>query len=165
MATTYDLISSQTLGSSAASITFSSIPSTYTDLRVVLVGTVTTTGNIPKLTFNGITTNTYSYTHFVGDGTSTISTSAASQTYIYTGVGAQFLSTVPAFNAIDIFSYAGSTNKTVLFSLNADSNGTGYVDYGVGLWRSTAAITSLTLTITSNFLAGTTAQLYGIKAA
>ena len=165
MAVTYEPISTTTLGSASATITFSSIPATYTDLRIILTGTTSTAGNIPKLTFNGITTTTYSRTDLVGNGTTATSSTAATQAYIYTGVGAQFWTTTPAFNIIDIFSYAGSTNKTVLYSLNSDNNGSGQVDYGVGLWRSTAALTSATLTVNSTFNIGTIATLYGIKAA
>ena len=65
--------------------------------------------------------------------------------------------------AIDIFSYAGSTFKTALSNQNIDNNSTGWVFRSVGLWRSTSAITSLTITNSSNQLAaGTTASLYGI---
>ena len=67
---------------------------------------------------------------------------------------------------IDIFSYAGSTYKTMLNSLSNDLNGSGKVISEVGLWRSTAAITSLTLTADSTSMAAnTTLTLYGVKSA
>jgi hypothetical protein len=65
----------------------------------------------------------------------------------------------------DIFSYAGSTNKTVLNKVATDKNGSGGVEYNVGLWRSTSAITSISLTLEASaqdFPVGTTATLYGI---
>jgi hypothetical protein len=166
MAATYEPISTQTLGAAAGTITFSSIPATYTDLRFVLTGTCGTSGNIPKMTFNGITTTTYSRTDVWGVGSGAGgSTTGGTQTGILLGVGSQWWSTTPSVNQLDVFSYAGSTNKTVLYSLNSDNNGSGQVDYGVGLWRSTAAITSVTFTMPTNFQIGTTATLYGIKAA
>ena len=72
--------------------------------------------------------------------------------------------TTPHFLLVDVFSYAGSTNKTCLMEISHDRNGSGYVERAVGLWRSTAAITSVTITLnTGNMAIGTTATLYGIK--
>jgi hypothetical protein len=78
------------------------------------------------------------------------------------GIGA--LGTTPnVLITADIFSYAGSTFKTCLNSYSSDNNGSGYAGRLVGLWRSTAAITQVSLLVTgSNFNAGTTATLYGI---
>ena len=68
---------------------------------------------------------------------------------------------------VDIFSYAGSTNKTALASFSNDRNGAGGVAANVGLWRSTSAITTIKwyAANSENLAAGTTATLYGIKAA
>jgi hypothetical protein len=71
--------------------------------------------------------------------------------------------TIPFLTTVDIFSYAGSTYKTALSTASADQNGSGAVIYSVQLWRSTAAITSFTISASSgNLSSGTTAQLYGI---
>ena len=67
MPTTYEPIATQTLGSAAATITFSSIPATYTDLRLVLVGTSTISAN-PKINFNSDTATNYSQTILSGNG-------------------------------------------------------------------------------------------------
>ena len=62
--------------------------------------------------------------------------------------------------------YAGSTYKTMLTMDSNDLNGSGSVETTVGLWRSTAAINTITLSANADtFAAGTTATLYGIKAA
>lgn len=167
MTATYDSIATTTLGSAASSITFSNIPATYTDLRLVLVGTRETAGNSnPLLRFNNIGGTSYSQTILYGDGSSASSardTNASSINMTFFGVGVG--STVRMYTA-DIFSYAGSTNKTVLVENNEDSNGSGSIGRRVGLWRDTAAITqvSVTLTLSNNFAIGTTATLYGIKA-
>jgi hypothetical protein len=64
---------------------------------------------------------------------------------------------------MDFFSYAGSTNKTVLIEISQDYNGSGVVQRSVALFRDTAAITRLDLTaVGTTFAIGTTATLYGI---
>ena len=165
MATTYDLISSQTLGSSAATITFLSIPSTYTDLRLVLVATSSSALAGPRIQFNSDTATNYSYTNLKGDGTTATSNLSTNNNYLQVqGIN---LTSTPSFFNYNIFSYAGSTYKTVLTTSSQDYNGSGTVQNQVGLWRSTAAITSLTLSGTGAFTfdTGTVATLYGIKAA
>lgn len=172
MPTTYEPIATTTLGSASNTITFTSIPSTYTDLRLVLVGAsnrAATGTTAASMRFNGITASAYSNTTLNGDGASATSDVFTSQSQVVTNtllmpnaleVGRLSLSTV------DIFSYAGSTNKTVLATGNADLNGSGSVVRSVGLWRDTAAITQINLLFTNvaySFIAGTTVTLYGIK--
>ena len=160
MAATYEPITTQTLGSAAASITFSSIPATYTDLRVVMTNT-TSNGADVYLRFNGDTASNYSLTNTIANGT----TAASNQYANLTSLNVLYTSTtVPSISMLDIKSYAGSTYKSVLFNGSADFNGSGYIIKGSGLWRSTAAITSILMTA-SNFSIGTTATLYGILAA
>jgi hypothetical protein len=154
-------IATTTLGTASATITFSSIPATYTDLRLVLTGwpDVTTTIGVQ---FNSDTGSNYSRTRLYGDGTSAGSDRNTSQVYL--GSGSLFSTTAPGLLTIDIFSYAGSTNKTALCTASSDQNGSGQVQRNVGLWRSTAAITSIYLYCVGgvDFQSGTTATLYGI---
>lgn len=163
---TYEPIATQTLASAAASITFSSIAASWTDLRVVLIATNDTSSNAPTLQFNGDTATNYSLTYIDGNGTTAASGSSVNRSNIFfDGLGS---ATYPLMWTIDIFSYAGSTNKTCLTTGSSDFNGAAgsYVHRMVGLWRSTSAITSINLYKTSNnFAIGTTATLYGIKAA
>jgi hypothetical protein len=164
MATTYDPIATTTLGSAASSISFSSINSAYTDLRVVLVGTTTAAGDW-NLTYNGTTTG-YSMTYMFGDGTSASTSRVSNAANINMTRALSTSTTIPTMYQIDIFSYAGSTNKTCLFSGSEDLNGLGVTNRGVGLWQNTAAITTVTITMPSTtFAVGTIATLYGIKAA
>ena len=153
-------IATTTLGSAASTITFSSIPATYTDLRLVLVGTGSSSGVNVNLRLNNDSGTNYSQTSLVGNGSAASSyrsTSASqfsdSQTY--------FDATVK-MKTFDIMSYAGSTNKTVLFSGYGDMNGSGAVESNVGLYRSTSVINRIDLSVVISFLAGTTATLYGI---
>lgn len=163
MPATYEPIATTTLGSATKSITFSSIPATYTDLRVVLVGTIQTAADFYEVTFNG-TTSGYSWTHLSGDGSADASGRITSNTKWVPNLPLAGSTTIPMLSTVDIFSYAGSTFKTGLMETSADLNGSGRVIRSVGLWQNTAAITSIKLEVQSyNWNTGTTATLYGIK--
>jgi hypothetical protein len=159
---TYIPIATQTLGSAASSITFSSIPSTYTDLRLVFSGTAVGGGNF-LVQYNGDTATNYSFTELYGTGSSASSTFGTTQSSInLTQAGGMPTTTV--MMAFDIFSYASSINKTCLATYSNDENGSGTVEFTVGLWRSTAAITSIKIFPSSSygFVSNTTATLWGI---
>jgi hypothetical protein len=165
MASTYEKIATTTLGSTSATITFSSISSAYTDLRIVLSSTMSLAGRYNYMTFNSDTGANYSHTYIMGQGTTASSSYNNNDTRIPVDDNQQNGSstTIPTFSTIDVFSYAGSTNKTVLNTVQADQNGSGAVMYKVALWRSTAAINTITFTTSSStFAAGTTATIYGI---
>jgi hypothetical protein len=161
---TYEPIATQTLGSAAASITFSSIAASWTDLRVVIVATAdTATRN--QITFNSDSGSNYSRTYLFGNGSAT-STGTNSNGTLITADAGSISTTIPQLISINLFSYAGSTYKSILWDAANDNNGSGNVYTGVGLWRNTAAITSITLTAGgNNYAIGTKATLYGIKAA
>ena len=165
MAATYEPIATTTLGSAASSITFSSIPATYTDLRLVFTGTGSS--NLSSILFrlNSDTAANYSFTYIAGSGTAAASargTSTTSFFWDYTGIS----TTIPHFYTVDLFSYAGSTYKTVLATTQEDNNGSGSITNAVGLWRSTAAINTIAIIPQAgNLNAGSTATLWGIKAA
>lgn len=159
---TFEPIATTTLGSAAATITFNSIGSGYTDLRLVITA-LQGSGNNIALRFNSDSGTNYSRTRLIGNGTSATSTRATDDTEI--DLNREGLSsTNPSVYDINIFSYAGSTNKTLLVSANEDRNGSGSVMRVVGLWRNTSAITSILITSLSadTMGAGTTATLYGI---
>lgn len=162
MAKTYEPIATTTLGSATSTINFSSIPSTYTDLRVVLVWQGSA-ANSSRYYFNNDTTTLYSETQIVGDGASASSSSTTNQSYLYLSGAGGAPTTYPGLTTLDIFSYSGSTYKTTLLTTSDDRNGSGYVIRKVGLYRSTSAINRLDFTINgANFNAGTTATIYGI---
>lgn len=162
---TYEPIASQTLGSAAASVTFSSIPQGYTDL--VLVGSIKTGANTyqPILRFNGDSGSNYSSTVVAGDGSSASSNRHTNQNGIYANPGPG-VGTAGNFWPwiIQIQNYANANvNKTVLHRFN---NSQSYVVAGVGLWRNTTAITSITLVAeagSSDFQSGSTFSIYGIQ--
>ena len=162
MPATYEKIATTTLGS-AGTIEFTSIPATYTDLRIVLVSKSVYNGQNVQFRFNGDSGTNYSYTYLRGDGSSATSFRQTNRNFGY--FSDESSDTYPNMGTLDIFSYAGSTFKTVLATYADDRNGSGYVFNTVSLWRSTAAITSVALSpsnFTDNFQSGTTATLYGI---
>jgi hypothetical protein len=165
MASTYEPIATTTLGSATASITFSSIPSTYTDLRIV-TSILGTTNNGLRVHFNTTSlTGLYSFTNLVGDGTSATSGRNSNTDYISPATNVNS-TTIPNFFTLDVFSYTGSTYKTILSTGQEDANGSGSVNRIVTLWRDTSAVTSVIIkTSSGTFAAGTTATLYGIKSA
>jgi hypothetical protein len=164
MPATYEPIATTTLGSAASSITFSSIPATFTDLRVVWTGISTINVVSMRLRFNADSSSNYSNTSLFGDGSAAGSGRNTNRTQIDLPPTGGVSTTVPTFITVDVFSYAGSTFKTVLATGQDDRNGSGYVTRDVGLWRSTSSITELALSLSSgNFATGTTATLYGIK--
>jgi hypothetical protein len=164
---TYDKIATTTLGSAASSITFSSIPGTYTDLKFVLTGTTASAADL-AIQYNTDTGTNYSGTFLSGTGSAANSTTngPSASNILLQSQGASS-TTIPAMSAVDVFSYAGATYKTCLIIASTDQNGAGAVETGVGLWRSTAAITSIKIFGNGgvNLSTGTTATLYGIKAA
>jgi hypothetical protein len=163
MPSTYEPIATTTLGSAASSITFSSIASSWTDLRLVLVATAASNANF-AFRFNSDSGSNYSRTRLAADGSSVTSSRNTNQTELQL-TSSFSIGTTPVMRTLDIFSYAGSTNKTVLFEEINDLNGSGGLNKQVGLWRNTAAITLINFFAQSatNFAAGTTATLYGIK--
>ena len=160
---TYTPIATQTLGSAAASITFSSIPGTYTDLRLVLTCTTSVADSV-IVQYNADTATNYSAVLLTGSGTAATSTDTTSATSIRLHNVGQTSTTVPETFSLDVFSYAGATNKTALATSATDTNGAGSVELTCGLWRSTSAITQVTLKLFggNNFATGTIATLWGI---
>jgi hypothetical protein len=161
---TYEPIATTTLGSAAATIDFTSINSSYTDLKVVIVGNTVSAAATIGLRINSDSSSNYTGTYLGGDGSTTYSAERTSSAQLYLGYYNTFGTTIPTMLSLDFFSYAGSTFKTFLINWANDQNGAGYSTRGVGLWRSTSAINTLSFfPASNNFAAGTTATLYGIK--
>jgi hypothetical protein len=114
------------------------------------------------VTFNGDTGSNYSITFLQGDGSSAISGRASNQTTMDTAY-------MPNYSDLGVLTYNinNYSNTTTYKTLLSRSNqaGSGVFAY-VGLWRSTAAINSITIYGgTNNIVSGSTFTLYGIKAA
>ena len=169
MPATYEPIATTTLSSSAATITFNSISSAYTDLRLIIVGrsddTVNNTVGV-FFRYNNDTGANYSRTALFGDGSAVTSVRSSGATNIFAGHLPASASGFTGFGLgqFDVFSYAGSTFKTALSNFSSDRNGAGWSWVNVGLWSSTSAITRIDFyPAAGNWAVGTTATLYGIK--
>jgi hypothetical protein len=165
---TYSPIATTTLGSAAASYTFSSISGSYTDLVLVCQVQQVTDGEDLAIQVNSDTGSNYSRTYICGDG----STAHSGRSTAATSIVLDHHATPPtsssfSVNVINFENYSNTTtNKTIIARSNSLSTYGGSVGV-VGLWRSTSAITSITVfcTNSSNMKTGTTLTLYGIAAA
>jgi len=166
---TYKLISAVTVGSGgAASIDFTSIPQTYTDLKLVISPRDAYAGPFDgiKLTFNGNTTG-YSERYLQGTGTATASGSSSGNAFGSGGTGNAATSTASIFGNIEIYipNYIGATNKSFSTDSVAENNATAtQMLLYANLWSNTSAITSISLAPYQpvNFSQYSTAYLYGI---
>jgi hypothetical protein len=164
MAITYEPIQTFThSGASTTLVTLSSIPSTYTDLVVVAnVLYSADGGNYIGIRFNGDSSALYSSTPLVGNGTSYNSYRASGDTKI-----AFYAASTATYTAVQmhINNYANTTtNKAVL--LTSSSVSSSNIEARVGLYRSTAAISNMSLFFpNASIAAGTNVTIYGIKAA
>jgi hypothetical protein len=165
MASTYEKIATTTLGSSATTVTFSSISGAFTDLVAVITAKANTSADV-YVRCNSDSGTNYSYTGLSGSG------SAASSFRVSNTSNGMLL---------DNLGYADNNNNQIIIAqFNNYSNTTTYktsiarsnnaatgVDALVGLWRSTSAINELTfrLNSTHSYQVGTVITLYGIKAA
>lgn len=159
----------------AASVTFSSIPSTYTHLQVRMIARSTRTGinrDYASFYFNSDTGANYRGHNLNGDGSSA---SAGDDYGFTTEMGVFWLagndSGTNVFGAavMDILDYANTNKyKTTRTLSGIDVNGTnGNITLNSGLWMSTSAISSITIKPTSgttNWMQYSSFQLYGVKA-
>jgi hypothetical protein len=156
---TYVALDKITVGTATASVTFSSIPSTYTDLVIVTSIQRTATGNT-RIRFNGDTGTNYSTTYIEGNGTAASSVRVTNQTYMTLDYSNSTSSWVPSI--ANIMNYANTTTNKTIINRTGDA-GVVVLAYAQ-LWRNTAAINSITLLSDTTFAAGSTFSLYGIKA-
>jgi hypothetical protein len=158
---TYTPLATVTLGSSASSVTFSSIPATYRDLILVCLAGFSDTGITARIRFNNDFGSNYHLVSLRGNGT-TASTRSSS------GTGSAFLSdTTPSATTtrlqlnVSVIDYS-ATDKHKMVLSRADNASAG-TDLVTNRWANTAAITSMAITpSTGTWSAGSTFNLYGI---
>lgn len=165
MATTYTPIATQTLGTATTTVTFSSIPSTYTDLIMIVTAKTDVAGssyNFLRVRFNNDSTSTYSMTFMGGDGSVTGSGRYSTQNLLYAGLATQASSTDFGQSILQFQNYSNTTTyKTMLSRGNTAGS---QVNATVGLWSSTSAINRIDIIYPSqNYAIGCTFTLYGIK--
>ena len=162
MASTFTPIATTTLGSAQASYTFSSIPSTYTDL-VIEIFTKNSAGTVYGVfcELNGDTSSLYSSTMLWGTGSAASSINYANRTSM---VGGWLGNTEFGVAQYNIMNYANTTTYKTMLGRFSDPNTTSRSGASANLYRSTSAITSIKLISepTSNFASGSTFTLWGI---
>jgi hypothetical protein len=154
----YDALWSTTLASATSTITISNIPQTYRHLQLRCIQN----NGGDRLQFNSDTATNYTRHYLLGNGTTASSGASINQTYSavgdYTSTASTFAGTI-----IDILDYKDTNKfKTIRSLTGFDTNSQGEIFLFSGLWRSTAAISTITIT------GGTAAQyssfaLYGVK--
>jgi hypothetical protein len=171
----YDALSTVTLSSATSSVTFAGIPSGYKHLQIrasAQCNRATYGTDDLNITFNSDTTTNYGYHRLFGDGATAQAGAASSTAFMQvlsgagTGNGSTFASSI-----IDILDYANTNKYKTMRTLSGDDlNGlvAGYGGYAVlssGLWRSTSAITSVSIVINTgaSFTEYSSFALYGVK--
>jgi hypothetical protein len=158
----YDALWSTTLAASTSSITISGIPSTYKHLQIRFIALGSASYRLAAQ-FNSDTATNYSWHALEGGGASAGSGAGTTASSMKVG---ETIATYPSVGVIDILDYKDTNKyKTIKVLEGFDANGSGYVQFFSGSWRSTAAITSITL---GTLISGSMNQyssfaLYGIK--
>ena len=155
---------------SSGTITFSSIPSTYKHLQIRCNMVVANANQTPNITFNGDTASNYTnhigYAYGTGSGFAKAGyANAGRANIIIAGVGWGTVTTYPNVAIIDIHNYSATDQYKTLTAFGGMDNGIanqGEVDMTSGMWQSTSAITSITITGVSTFTTNTSIALYGI---
>ncbi len=155
---TYEPIATTTLGSAQSSVTFSSISGAYTDLVLISDSILVSGTGAGRLRYNSDSGSNYSNTYLYGDGSIAASGRAANLTFN----DYNFIGTSRSTSVCHIQNYSNSTTYKTFISRG---NGGGITIAYAGLWRNTAAITSIEVIGSSNFNTGSTFTLYGIAAA
>jgi hypothetical protein len=172
MANTFKKIQTVTVGAGGSStIAFTSIPQTYTDLKVVLsVRSDRNSGTQSdfQLRFNSASAN-YSRRTVQGSGSAATSISGSAESFGSIGVATQDTDTASVFGSSEVYipNYTSANFKSYSADTVRENNATsGYQGLVAGLWSDTAAITSITFYVESNtqsFKQYSTATLYGVS--
>ena len=169
---TYTLISSQVLGSAVSTVTFSSIPNTYNDLKLMISArgdAASATGQI-QMRLNNDTGTNYSYTYILGNSAAASSARSTSNTADTSIIFDEATSTAPTFGSSEIYipNY-NSTSSKPFFGIHVTENNSNSADQAdvkavASLYSGASGISSITLTSSSgNFIANSSFYLYGIK--
>ncbi len=164
---TYDLIASNVLGSSASSVTFSSIPATYRDLVLVITNQTTSTDEFPDLgaQFNSDSGSNYPHVQMSGSNAGAGSFSATNH-YARVGFPEKNSSSGWSLGISHIMDYSATDkHKTILTRRNGDTAPNLLQSAAIATrWASTSAISSIYLfnVDNSNFKTGSSFYLYGI---
>jgi hypothetical protein len=163
---TYSTIATTTLGSAAASYTFTSIPTTYTDLVLVVSSKMTSGADNLRLQVGNSSVDTgsnYSFIYVAGDSSTAFSGNNSSLTDTLSGR----LGATSSTNIVNFMNYSNTTTFKTITSRGNDASTGGQAGAYVCLWSSTVAINTIKVAeqVGDTFAAGSTFTLYGIAAA
>jgi hypothetical protein len=157
-------IADTTVESAVSSVTFSSIPSGYTDLLVKFSGRQDTASGQCLITLNG-STSSYTGKRLFGSGSAAFSDSTNTNNWNPSSINPSTY-TANTFGNTEIYipNYRSSNYKSVSIDGITETNATeAYSGFVAGLWSNTAAITSISFAPSGgNFIANSTFTLYGI---
>jgi hypothetical protein len=166
MALTYELIATASPTTTAGS--FTSIPQSYTHLRLIVNARVTSAWDVQAFQMNGNPSG-YSGTYIEGYGGGRTAGRGSSEISFRCGyIPGSDYSGIWSADIVDIFNYASTTQWKTCISDNKMPTNTGFGTHAkVGLWQNTSAVTSITYGTANGgtYASGTTIKLYGIKAA
>jgi hypothetical protein len=163
MTTTMSLIARQTVGSAgAATVTFSNIPQTFTDIKVVMSTRNSSSGNYFDIQVNGSGSNLSNRRLY--SNSSTVASYTGSDLIVYSDYSSR---TANTFDSIEMYipNYTSSNYKSITIDNVTENNATSAeMALTAGLWSSTSAITSLGfVSSTGSFVEFTEFSLYGIS--
>jgi len=161
-AAAFDLLETQTLASSAASVTFTGLDS-YSDYKHLQIRMITAsnTGTVVYSKLNGSASGYY--IHYLTGNGSNVSSNSFSSTYAWIG-HADTLTNAFGASIVDLLDFASTNKTTTIRSLTGRKGSGSNINLNSNLWNSTAAITSMEIYPNSgNFLAGSRISLYGWK--
>ena len=171
-ANSYDALGVVTVGAGGvSSVSFTGIPSTYQHLQIRFLSrdNRSATANSIAIQFNSDSGSNYSLHQLEGDGSTAAayaSTSTTNARWLALSTSASVASNIFAAGVIDILDYANTNKyKTGRSLVGYDTNGGGAVNFNSGLWMSTSAISTITLTptVTASFVQYSSFALYGVK--
>jgi len=165
----FDSIQTVTVSSATPTITFTSIPATYTHLQVRVSALTAASGKVMVARFNSDSSASYTWHFLNGQGTTASAGNSTGNTYSrFFGQNIGTNTTNPSVSVIDILDYANTNKyKTMRALSGSDDNGSGEVALESSLWINTSAISTITISLTdsSNFSQYSSFALYGIKGA
>jgi len=162
----FESIATTTVGSGgSATITFSSIPATFTHLQIRITYLQSVGSETGRLKINSDTGNNYAIHEIYGNGSSATAGASSSRGDLYATYATVNTASYSGGSIIDILDYANTNKyKTIRSLQGSDANGSGLVLFRSGLWQSTSAITTLTFTTANGvFSQHSSFALYGIR--
>ena len=169
----YDLLETQTLASSASSVTFTGLDTLaagyqHLQIRYVVRSDRVSTTDTAIMRFNSDTGSNYAWHYLRGDGSAVYSVAGTSQTYARIGVTSASTSTADEFSAavLDILDFSSVSKNTTSRDFSGQT-GNSNVFLTSSLWNDTSAVTEIDILPQNgtNWVSGSRFSLYGIKGA